>query len=234
MGASLSSRANDIIEIWFQDAEQIKDPVTYVLDRPLVDEPGTSFNYSGGNMNVLGEIIRYATGMGIYEFSKNYLFEPLGIDPFDWSTYESGVFEAGGGLEMTSRDMVKIGVTFLNNGVWNGKQIISEQWVEKSASPYAGNHGINIPGEDSGRVGYSYSWWTKQYPESGSQLSCRSSNSVGKTNLYYAGGWGGQHIMVIPELNAVVVFTGGNYLTFRPPFKILENYVIPAINSNNV
>jgi CubicO group peptidase (beta-lactamase class C family) len=114
--------------------------------------------------------------------------------------------------------MVKIGVTFLNKGKWKGRQIISEQWVEKCAVLYPGNKGINIPGVDSGRVGYSYSWWTKDY------------SLAGKTvHMYYAGGWGGQNIMIFPELQMVVVFTGGNYLTSRPPFKILEKYILPAL-----
>jgi CubicO group peptidase (beta-lactamase class C family) len=67
-------------------------------------------------------------------------------------------------------------------------------------------------------MGYSYSWWTKQYSRSGNTI-----------HMYAASGFGGQHIMVFPELNMVVVFTGGNYLTKRPPFKILKKYVIPAI-----
>jgi len=115
--------------------------------------------------------------------------------------------------------MVKIGATFLNKGIWNGQQIISEQWVEKSATSFPGNEGIDIPGEDSGIVGYSYSWWTKKYSKSGKKLK-----------MYYAGGFGGQHIMVFPELNAVVVFTGGNFVTKRPPFIILEKYVLPAFD----
>jgi len=229
--APLSSRANDIIEIWFQDAEGKKDPITYILEKPLVDEPGTKFNYSGGNMIVLGEIIRHATNMSIDEFSGKYLFEPLGIDSFNWSIrYEkSGVFETASSLEITSRAMTKIGMTFLNNGVWHGKQIITEQWVEKSAIPFDGNQVINVPGTDSRKVGYSYSWWTKQYPESGLHLSCNAFNAVGRLNLYYAGGWGGQRIIVFPELNAVVVFTGGNYTYNVKTFNILEKYVIPAL-----
>ncbi len=224
--ASLSSSNNDIIGIWFSD----KDPISYILERPLVDKPGTSFNYSGGNMIVLGEIVRHATGMNIDEFSGQYLFSPLGIDSFDWwEQFENGVFEAGGGLKMTPRDMAKIGVTFLNNGVWDGKQIISEEWVEKSANPFAGNQGINVPGTDSKRVGYSHSWWTKHYPESHSYLSCQSYNPDRTINLYYAGGWGGQRIIVFPELNAVVVFTGGNYTSTVRTFAILEKYIIPAL-----
>jgi CubicO group peptidase (beta-lactamase class C family) len=217
-GAPLSSRDNDIVGIWFYSVAHDEGPITYVLERPLVNEPGTSFTYSGGNMIVLGEIIKNARKMNIDEFSGKYLFEPLEIDSFNWwLRFENGVIEAAGGLKITPRDMAKIGVTFLNKGGWNGKQIISEQWVEKSATTFPGNHGINIPGEDSGRVGYSYTWWTKQY-----------SNSGKKINMYYAGGWGGQHIMVLPQLTAVVVFTGGNYVTKRPPFKILKKYIIPA------
>jgi len=215
-GVPLSSTDNDIIGLWFNCDDQI----ACILERPLVDEPGTSFTYSGGNMIVLGEIIKNATKMNIDEFSRKYLFEPLEIDSSNWTVrYPNGVIEAAGSLEITPRDMTKFGVTFLNNGVWNGQQIISEQWVEKSATTFPGNTGINIPGEDSGRVGYSYSWWTKQYSESGKEI-----------HMFYAGGWGGQLIMVLPEVNTVVVFTGGNYVTKRPDFNILEKYIIPAFN----
>lgn len=120
---------------------------------------------------------------------------------------------------MTPRDMAKIGVTFLNKGVWNGKRIISEEWVQKSATSFPGNHGINIPVTDQRRNGYSYSWWTRLF-----------SNSDERINMYYAGGWGGQNIMVLPELNTVVVFTGGNYTSKTTIFKILKKYIIPAID----
>ena len=207
-GAPLSSPDNDIVGIWFSD----KDPITFILERPLVDEPGTSFTYSGGNMIVLGEIIKYATKMNIDEFSANYLFEPLEIDSFDWwEQFENGVFETGGGLKMTPRDMVKIGVTFLNDGVWNGERIISEQWVEKSAIPFADNKGIDVPGTAKKNVGYSYSWWTTTYSNSGKEI-----------HTFYAGGWGGQNILVCPELNAVVVTTGGTYASSTRIFTLLE------------
>ena len=212
--APLSSADNDVVGIWFSD----KDPLTFILERPLVDEPGTIFTYNGGNQIVLGEIIKYATNMTIDEFSGKYLFEPLGIDSFDWwEQFENGVFEAAGGLKMTPRDMVKIGVTFLDSGIWNGEQIISEQWVEKSATPYADNKGIDVPGTDKRNVGYSYTWWTKEYPES---------------DMFYAGGWGGQNIFVFPELNAVVVTTGGTYTSSTRTFSLLEKYIIPALTGS--
>ena len=214
--APLSSPDNDAIGIWFSD----KDPITFILERPLVHEPGTSFNYSGGNMIVLGEIIRYATGMDIDEFSGKYLFGLLGIDSFDWwNRFENGVIEAAGGLKMTPRDMVKIGVTFLNEGIWNGERIISEQWVEKGAAPFAGNKGIDVPGTAKKDVGYSYSWWTKTYSNSGKEI-----------HVFYAGGWGGQNIVVFPELNSVDVTTGGTYASSTRIFTLLEKYIIPAFN----
>jgi len=215
-GAPNNSVENDAIGLWFYD----KGPIPYVLERPLINEPGTSFTYNGGGMDILGEIIKNATKINIDKFSAKHLFEPLGIDSFNWyNRFENGVIDAASGLKITPRDMIKIGVTFLNKGAWNGKQIISEQWVEKSAIPFSGNQGIKPPGEDSGRVGYSYSWWTKQY-----------SGSSKTINIFWAGGWGGQRIMVFPELNLVVVFTGGNWTSKVETFKILEKYIIPAID----
>ncbi|MCJ7701722.1 MAG: beta-lactamase family protein [Anaerolineales bacterium] len=213
-GTSYTNLENDTFKLWVE----CEDQITCILEKPLIDEPGTSFTYSGGGMVLLGEIIKHATNMNIEEFSEKYLFETLGIDPPVWEKYESGVIDASGGIKITPRDMTKFGAAFLNNGVWNGKQIIPEKWVEKSAATYPGNSRINVPGEDSGRVGYSYTWWTKQYSSSGKKI-----------NMYYAGGWGGQLIMVLPELNTVIVFTGGNYTTSRPDFKIFEKYVLPAI-----
>jgi len=211
--APYSSYDNPCIGIWVADT----DPISYILEKSLVDEPGTRFNYSTGNMILLGEIIRNATSLGIDMFSMKYLFEPLGIDSADWALqYENGV--DANNLRLTPRAMTKIGATFANNGVWNGKRIVSEEWVEKSVKPYPGNQGINIPGEPSGRLGYSYSWWTKVYRIGGERV-----------HMYAAGGFGGQHIMVLPEVSMVVVFTGGNYLSKRPPFKILEKYILPAI-----
>jgi len=168
-------------------------------------------------MVLLGEILSNASQMSIDEFSHTYLFEPLGIDTSLWVLkYEDGT--DANNLVLNPRGMAKIGVCFLNKGSWKNQKILPGAWIEKSARPHPGNRGINIPGEDSGKMGYSYSWWTKEYMEAGRKI-----------HMYAAGGWGGQHIMVLPEVETVVVFTGGNYTTKRPPFKILEKYIIPAL-----
>jgi len=214
-GAPLSSATNDMVGIWYQD----KDPISFILGRPLIHEPGSRFTYSGGNTTILGEILKNATTMELDKFSEEYLFQALGIDSSNWAVrYDNGVIEASGSLELTPRDMVKIGATYLNNGLWKGERILSEQWVNKSAAEYPGNHLINIPGVASGRQGYSYSWWTKEYSHSGK-----------KSKMYDAGGWGGQNIMVLPGLNMVVVFTGGNYTRIAEPHEILERFIIPAV-----
>jgi len=218
--APYSSRDNPIIEIWYQEADQDKHPFTFILEGALADEPGTSFRYFGGNQILLGGIIENATGMNIDEFSGKYLFEPLGIDSFDWAVrFESGVIEAASGLKMTPRDMLKIGVTYLDNGTWNGKQVVSGKWVEKSTSPYQDNRGINVPGSDMKDVGYSCSWWTKTFSDAGREI-----------NMFYATGFGGQNIFVFPQLNAVAVTTGGTYTSSTRTFTLLEKYIIPAIN----
>ena len=214
-GASNTSMDSDLFKLWVA----CEDQIACVLEKPLVHEPGTTFNYSGGGMNVLGEIVKNATNMDIEAFSGQYLFEPLGIDQPEWRRFESGVISASGEQIMTPRDMAKFGMLYLNNGVWSGKQIISEAWVEKSATPYAGNQGIKVPGEDTGRVGYSYSWWTKQLSRSG-----------GRMDTFWADGWGGQRIVVVPELDTVVVFTGGNYASKVTAQSILEKYIFPAID----
>ena len=208
---SYNSPANDAFSLFFQ----CDDQVACVLKKPLVSEPGTDFTYTGGGMTLLSEIIRNATGMNIKEFADEYLFAPLGIDPVEWRRFASGVIEGGGEQKMTSREMLKFGVTFLNGGVWDGQRIVSEQWVQNSATTYPPNTRISLASSDSGTRGYAYTWWTKAYSQS---------------DAFFATGYGGQVIMVLPELNAVVVFTGGNYTTSVRTFTLLEKHVFPAFN----
>ena len=213
-GASHGTSANDIDMLYFD----CDDPITCVLERPLWTEPGKIFTYNGGGMVVLGEIIKNATNMNIDKFSIKYLFEPLGVDSTLWAQYENGMFDAAGSLRLTPRDMLKFGVTYLNDGLWNKKRIIPSEWVEKSSKIYNQNKGINIPIEDSGKNGYAYSWWTSELSHSGDKIK-----------MFRAGGWGGQSIMVFPEIGMVVVFTGGNYDANSSLFKIIEKYVLPAV-----
>lgn len=114
---------------------------------------------------------------------------------------------------------MKFGVMYLNGGSWNGNGIISNSWVEKSSNQYRNNEKIRIPIEDSGKNGYGYSWWLSEVGKGGN-----------KTKMFRANGWGGQVILVLPEKDMVVVFTGGNYSTRSGIFEILERFILPAIN----
>jgi len=213
--AAYNSTENDAIGIWFSD----KDPISYILEKDLIYEPGTRFAYSGGDIITLGEILRLATGMDIDRFSEKYLFQELKIDSFTWSDrFPNGVIECAGGLKLTPRSMLKIGITFLNEGIWDGKRIVSERWVEKSAVEYGNNTDIKVPGEDIGKAGYSYTWWTKEFEVSGNLI-----------NGFWANGWGGQKIIILPEIDTVIIFTGANYTSKVKNFSILEKYVLKAI-----
>lgn len=215
-GVSLGSIENDQIGIWFWE----DGPMDYVLSKDFAAEPGSRFNYSGGDIQILAEILENATGMPLDDFSEKYLFEPLGISSFDWwlNFPSGGQIQAAGGLKITPRDMIKIGAMMLNNGMWNGEQIISEEWVQQCQEPFPGNSGIKIPGEDLGRVGYSYTWWTKDFTFNRQQI-----------NMYFAVGWGGQKIIIIPDLDMVVSFTGANYTSKVHQLEILEKYILEAL-----
>ena len=212
--AAHGTSANDIDRLYFE----CDDPVSCVLEKPWWAVPGTFFTYNGGGMVILAEILRNATGMSIDEFSMKYLFEPLGIEHTAWSQYENGMYDAAGSLKLSPRAMLKFGVTYLNEGTWYGEHIISSDWVKSSSLAYNNNVGLWIPGEDSGECGYTYSWWTSELSHSGDVIK-----------MYRAGGWGGQEIMVFPELDMVVVFTGGNYASKTTLFELIEEYIIPAV-----
>ena len=213
--APLSSMENDQIAMWFHE----KGPVDFVLGRPVIAAPGTHFTYSGGNIELLGVIVENASGMSFEEFSEKYLFVPMGMDQAEWDLiYPTGEVEAAGGLRITPREMAKIGALMLNDGVWNGEQIIPVRWIEKCKFPFPACMDINIPGEDLDHMGYSYAWWTKQINYKGKVI-----------NWFSANGWGGQQIIVLPELKTVLVFTGASYTKKVKEYKIFERYILPAL-----
>lgn len=195
----------------------VDDQIKAVLERPWWAAPGEFFTYNGGGLVILGEILKNATGMNMDELAMKYLFEPLEIDSVSWWSYPNGRLETASSLSITPRDMLKFGVLYLNNGNWNGEQIISPEWINKSSTVYKNNVDINLPIEDSGTNAYGYTWWISELSYQGKPLK-----------MYRANGWGGQTIMVLPELDMVVVFTSGNWAKKSKLFKILNNYILPA------
>jgi len=169
------------------------DPIRFILSRPILTEPGTQFLYSSGSSNILGEIIRRATGLRADDFAREYLFSPLGISDFSWNELSNDVLYTSGDLKLRPRDMAKLGEVYLQNGRWNGQQIISEQWVEKSTVAHI------CATSDLG-IDYGYNWWLYTYEVNLEQIESFS-----------ASGWGGQNIIVFPSLDMVVITTAGYY-----------------------
>jgi CubicO group peptidase (beta-lactamase class C family) len=222
-GSSYASEENDVIALWLD----CQDPIACVLEKPLLHEAGSTFTYSGGNMILLGEIIENASGMDIEAFSWKYLFGSLEIDEPPWSWINEDVVYAGGDQYLAPREMLKFGILYLNNGVWNQERILSRDWIEMSSHPYQGPDSQwwnsflkTIPPGDStwGRRGYGYTWWIHEL----------RSNGI-KVPVYFALGFGGQRIYLLPDQEAVVVFTSGNYNSGDLTMAILRDYLIPAM-----
>jgi CubicO group peptidase (beta-lactamase class C family) len=113
-----------------------KDWVQFIIDLPMVEEPGSRFEYCNGAPFLLSAILQEQTGMTTLSFAKKYLFKPLGISEVGWPSNPQGITLGYGQLFMRPHDMAKIGYLYLNNGLWDGEQIISSQWIIASTSKY--------------------------------------------------------------------------------------------------
>ena len=201
---------NDLIQMWSSE-----DPIRFALSRPLEATPGTVFRYCYANTNILGEIIRRASGLRLDEFSRDYLFDPLGTTVFEWQMMPNDVVFASGDLRLRPRDMAKFGQLFLDSGRWDGWEIVSEHWVAAATTRH-----VPLDPWLHGDDGYGYGWW---------HWDLASGGRVYET--YQASGWGGQWIVVVPEAQMVVVSTGGNYFQGPPiPIQsILSNFILSAL-----
>ena len=198
---------NDLYQLF-----TVSDPIIYILSKDIIETPGTVFAYRNCNTNLLGEIIRRASGQRLDAFAENFLFGKLGITELEWQMLPNNVVFCSGDLRLRPRDMAKFGQLFLNGGVWNQEQIISANWTNESIQSR-----FFMPAnwwED----GYGYQWWTKTFHS--------NSNSY---ESYFAQGWGGQCIFVFPANHIIVVFTGGNYFTESPMLELLNSYILPVI-----
>ena len=189
---------NNIFNTWkAQD-----DYVQFVLDRPMNSTPGEKFNYNTGISHLLGAILEEATNSSMEYFASEYLFEPLEITSTLWEYDPDGLPLGGEGLYLKTRDMAKIGYLFLSEGMWEGEQIISKEWVNISTYEH-----VTI----SNSSDYGYQWWISE-----------------TYNSYRASGFGGQQIHVFPEDDLVVVFTGWD-LYAGLSWELLDSFILPSI-----
>ena len=171
------------------------DWVQFTIDRKMAREPGTVFNYSSGETQLLSHIFHTVTGRDIEEYAAEHLFAPLGIERFFWKRSPSGPIDTEGGLYMNPHDLAKIAYLFLKKGVWQGKRIVTPEWVTDSVSPKVevGKSGVK----------YGLKWWIYPYGD-------------GSRTAWAGSGFGGQMPIIVPEHDLVLVFTGWNILPDRP------------------
>lgn len=190
-----------------------KDWIQYSLDLPMIDSPGGRGMYCSSNPLILGRIIEKATKQTLPEFAKQTLFKDLGVKNFYWHfKLDPSSAETFGQVNLRSRDMAKFGLLYLNKGVWNGKQVLSKNWVEQSLAKHTVLQGLD----------YGYLWWTKYLDADGTRY-------YGKL----AQGNGGQKIYIFEEQNLVVVATAGHFNTQSPINEIVAKYILPSFNKVN-
>lgn len=216
---SLSMQAgftwNELTGNSFQQFSQAADSVSFVVSQPLASTPGTSFTYNTGVTHMVGEVINGATGMNMDDYTNTHLFNDMNITNFSWNRHADGTVLAGSGLNITPRDMAKIGQLMLNEGAWNGSELVSADWVEQSTLPQA-----NMTSTPTAN-GYGYFWWLRDF--------ALENNTT--TPAFFAAGYGGQYIYVLPELDMVVVFTSGNYGTGTQtlPHTLMDDDIMPSL-----
>jgi CubicO group peptidase (beta-lactamase class C family) len=159
---------------------------------PLVSDPGTRCEYSSLTSHLLGVIVARATGTDLKSFAEEYLFSPLNIEVGDWVQDWEGYYNGHADLFLSARDMAKFGLLYLNNGQYDGNQIISAQWVHDSLQTYSEDAWPYRVGRNFNDIGYGYQWWSVR-------AGCHHYN--------LAWGHGGQQIALLDEFDMAIVVT---------------------------
>jgi CubicO group peptidase (beta-lactamase class C family) len=187
-----------------------RDWVGYAISRPLLAEPGTSRIYSTGNSHLLAAVLTQATGQNLWAYTRSRLAEPLGIALPRWMADPQGIYFGGNEMRMTPRAMLAFGELYRNGGRHEGRQVVPESWVTASITPQVG---ARRSGE-----GYGYGWFI---------------SSVRGYPMFYAWGYGGQFIFVVPDLELTVATTSdpdvareGEHI--RAVRQLLGNYIVAA------
>ncbi len=185
------STGHDVDTAIAQRLEPNGDWVRAFFDTPIVHPPGTFFLYNNGASYMLSAIVQRVAGMTLLDYIRPRLLEPLGIGYARWETCPKGSSIGASGLHMTTDAIARFGQLFLQKGMWNGRRLLSEAWVEEASSCHTAN---NPKGEarNDWNSGYGYQMW-----------QCRHDGA------YRGDGACGQFCIVIPEQDAVIAITGG-------------------------
>lgn len=186
--------------------ELADDRCGYVLAQPAVEEPGTTWRYSGGATALLACLLTTGTGMRLEDYARSRLFEPLSIEEFEWVTGSDGVAAAASGLRMRPRDLAKLGRVGLAGGRHEGRQLVPADWLEASFKPHV---------RTDSELHYGYHWWVAP-----------------QWSWVAAFGNGGQRLTIMPRHELVLVVTAGNYNkpdAWRVPVAVHVDALLPAL-----
>ena len=205
------SKGNDLHDL----TENNGDYALALLNMPLSHAPGTIYAYNTAATIAIGQALEHSVGMPMDDFADTYLFEPLQIFDADWGETIYGLPNGGSGLFLAPRDMLKFGQLFISGGVWNGQQVISQDWVDRSVARH-------VDLDWNWTSGYGYQWWRGKFmhPDGTRQMETWSTR-----------GYGGQYIFCIPELQLVIAFTGRNYGVAGSDygFALTQDFILRAI-----
>ncbi|NKB70850.1 MAG: sigma-70 family RNA polymerase sigma factor [Candidatus Latescibacteria bacterium] len=201
---------------WLKDNPEwvmfkVDDPVQFILDRPMAHEPGAVWNYSGGNAHLLSAILQRATGKKAFDFADEHLFQPLGFADLLWEQHvPSGANIGCSALYMRPRDMAKFAQLYLQGGRWGGEQVIPAEWIGQAHTKHA-------VAKAKSAVNFGYNWWL--LPEG---------------DMYKAWGYGGEYLAVLPDLDMVVVCTGGieDHPAYPLHVELCRDYIVAAVNTH--
>ena len=188
------------------------DWYSYTLDLPMAAEPGEADAYCTAGLNLIGGALKAKIGMSLPRFFHENFAEPLNISHYHMNLSPTYDAYMGGGIRLRPRDFLKLGQLYLDGGVWNGRRLVSKEWVNASASPQS-----SLNTEDD----YGFAWWRNTYDVNGRSIE-----------TYLAAGNGGQMTFVVPELELVVQFNAGNYSDGRTRGRwrdrLMREFILPA------
>lgn len=204
------SRGNE--ETMLDQAEE-PDYYRYTLALGTVRDPGRQAVYCSGQPNLAGGVVSRAAGRPLPELMQDLLGRPLGMGRYYMPLAPTGDAYSGGGTRFRLRDFARIGEMYLREGRWNGRQVLSPEWVRRATSPL---HPL-------GTLRYGFYWYVIEYPYRGRTLQA-----------FYAGGNGGQTLMVIPDLDLVIAIFAGNYAdtarTLAYQRVVVPRDILPAVD----
>ena len=211
---------------WSEDLDWLpwiasSEPARFILQRPLIADPGDEFIYSSATSHLPSLVLTEAAGVSPLELADAFLFAPLGISDRFWEHDPQGYPFGGHGIRLRTEDLAKLGVLFLDRGQWRGRRVVSVGWVDEAVEPRFGWGSDYGPLEN---VDYGYLWWTAE---------------GGGHEVFTAWGWGGQFAFCVPDLGLVVATAADGDVwdlqAERQETAILEvvvEQIIPAVSTD--